>query len=134
MPGSYVFDKTVDFLEKSMDISTRRHNLISGNIANMNTVGYQPRDLDFRSALQRELSSDTDDLYRTHTNHYRQGVDSHLAGSVRKRNGNESSPDQVNIDTEMTHLVENNLKYRTSVEMLLRKIAILRHTISEGGQ
>ncbi|MBW1995069.1 MAG: hypothetical protein JRI77_11575, partial [Deltaproteobacteria bacterium] len=42
--------------------------------------------------------------------------------------------DPVNIDTEMTHLIENNLKYRTSVEMLLRKMGMLKHAITEGGR
>jgi flagellar basal-body rod protein FlgB len=40
--------------------------------------------------------------------------------------------DSVNIDTEMANLVENNLTYRTTTELLLRKTAILRTAITEG--
>ena len=40
----------------------------------------------------------------------------------------------VNIDKEMTKLIENNLMYRTTVETFLRKIAILKEVIREGGR
>jgi len=38
------------------------------------------------------------------------------------------------IDRQMVKLMENNLSYRTAVELLLRKIAILKEVIREGGQ
>jgi flagellar basal body rod protein FlgB len=40
----------------------------------------------------------------------------------------------VDIDKEMTKLAENNLMYRTGVEVLLRKLAALKHAIIEGGK
>ena len=40
----------------------------------------------------------------------------------------------VNVDNEMTKLTENNLIYRAGVEALLRKLAILKTVIQEGGR
>ena len=94
--------------------------MITGNIANVNTIGYKPKDLDFRKTLERELSNVRDDLYRTHENHFKRGIDTELSGTVRKGKGGKFDLDSVNIDTEMTNLVENNIQYRTSVEILLR--------------
>jgi flagellar basal body rod protein FlgB len=38
----------------------------------------------------------------------------------------------INIDREMTKLIENNLQYRTATEVLLRKIAIMKEVIRGG--
>jgi flagellar basal-body rod protein FlgB len=42
--------------------------------------------------------------------------------------------DSVNIDTEMMHLMENTIKYRTIVELKLRKSTITSYAIDEGGK
>ena len=42
--------------------------------------------------------------------------------------------DSVNIDREMMNLMENNIKYRTTVEMKLRKSKITSYAIEEGGK
>ncbi len=134
MPDSLVFGKTFNLLGKSVNIAAKRHSLIAGNIANMNTIGYQPKDIDFHQALERELNNQQDDLARTHKKHMSGDTDSELSGKVRKSEGDEFNLDSVNIDTEMTNLAENNIKYRTSVELLMRKIAKMRHVIQEGGR
>ncbi len=134
MPETFPFNKTYRLLEKSLNVSTRRHSLISGNIANVNTLGYQPKDLDFQKALDRELNNEQDSLYRTHKNHFKHAVDMDKAGTLRERREDEYNLDAVNIDTEMSNLLENSIKYRTNVEMLLRKIQGLRDAIQEGGR
>ncbi len=40
----------------------------------------------------------------------------------------------VEIDKEMTKLMENNLMHRISIESLLRKINLLKEVIREGGR
>jgi flagellar basal-body rod protein FlgB len=42
--------------------------------------------------------------------------------------------DSVNIDREMMSLAENNIKYRTIVELKLRKSLIKNYAIDEGGK
>ncbi len=135
MADTFIFDKTHTVLSKSLDISARRNTLITGNIANMDTIGYQPKDLDFQETLQKAMETGTAGLKRTHAKHLPQNQSSiDLAGSIRKGETDSFHLDTVDIDTEMTHLIENNIKYRTSVELLLRRIGILRQSITEGGR
>lgn len=133
MPKPALFDDTYRLLGKSMDVSSRRHSIISGNIANLDTVGYKARDLDFQKTLETQMSRNQEKLSRTDEKHYSFGGESPMAGTIVETE-DFFNPDPVNIDTEMSNLVENNIKYRTSVEMLRRKMNILKHAISEGGR
>ncbi len=134
MPESLVFNRPYQVLKKSLNLASRKHSLITGNIANLNTVGYKPKDIDFQKALTRELNNEQSGLYRTNEKHFEKGSDLIREGSDREGKEDEYNLDSVNIDFEMANLMENSIKYRTSVEMLLRKIAGLRHVIQEGGR
>lgn len=133
MPSSYLIDDTARLLETSINVSTRRHSLIAGNIANVDTVGYAPKDLDFKKTLEAEMARQPEKLTRTDARHYAYGTEPDLTQSIVDKE-DPFDPDPVNIDTEMSHLVENNVKYRTSVTMLRRKISLLKHAIAEGGR
>jgi flagellar basal-body rod protein FlgB len=133
MADLFLFDKTYDLLGKSLDVSARRHSLISGNISNVDSLEYTPKDLDFQKTLEKEMRKPQGDLAGTNPRHIPKSSASSLSATIR-HSGDETGDESVNIDTEMVNLMENNLKYRTSVEMLLRKINILRHTITEGGR
>jgi len=116
-----------------MDISAERHRLITHNIANIDTIGYQAKDLNFKKALQEALEERSGDLIQTHPKHI---APAPVLGALRSNKTADSldTVDPVDIDQEMTHLVENNIKYRTSVEMLLRKMSMLKHSIVEAGR
>ena len=49
-----VFDYT-NILDKAADASWMRENVITNNIANIDTPGYKRQDIDFESVLQKEL-------------------------------------------------------------------------------
>lgn len=137
MADSRIYGRTHQMISKSLDISAKRHNLISSNIANMDTIGYTPSDLDFQKALMRAMEGpEPDYVTKTHENHL-----SPLYGASPFRPKGEDSEevdiyhlDSVNIDTEMLHLMENNIKYKSTTEMLLRKMTILNYAIDEGGK
>ena len=136
MTDSRIYGHTSKMIAKALDVSSRRHNLIAGNIANMDTVGYKPQDLDFNRTLKRAMGEkEPDFMEKTHAKHLPAPDDPSF-----KINGKNSEEvdiyrlDSVNIDTEMMNLMENNLKYRTTTEMLLRKMKILHYSIDEGGK
>lgn len=133
MAGSFVIDPTTNFLGKALNVSAERHGLITSNVANIDTIGYQPKDIDFKETLAQALESESPgELSRTHPKHYDQGLSLEISGHTR--GGVETSAAAVGIDQEMSRLAENNIKYRTSLEMLLRKISMLKHSIAEGGR
>jgi flagellar basal-body rod protein FlgB len=51
-----LFDTTLTTLERSLDARLLRHNVLAGNLANANTPGYVPRDVDFAAAMRRSLA------------------------------------------------------------------------------
>ena len=77
-------------------------------------------------------------MEQTHTRHFdgaEPGSKGHLGpGEARPDETDEYHLDSVNIDTELTNLSGNNFKYRATAEMMLRKMTLLKHTISEGGK
>ncbi|MBU0995525.1 MAG: flagellar basal body rod protein FlgB [Proteobacteria bacterium] len=137
MKAGYPFDKTHQLLSRSMDISARRHNLITGNIANMDTIGHKPRDIDFQKTLEKAMKKPpASDLSVTHPDHFDGTRDEQplkMPGQIIDES-DEYHLDSVDIDREMENLVENNIQYRTAAEMLLRKIGILQYSITEGGK
>jgi flagellar basal-body rod protein FlgB len=131
MVDSMLFGRAVEVMRQSLNISSERNQLISGNIANVDTVGYAPTDLDFKQSLLRAMdASDEDNLDRTHARHL-SGGNGDTFGRSLVRN---SSDEAVDIDQEMTNLAENNIQYRTSSEMLVRKINLIKYSITEGGK
>ncbi len=134
MPIRLQSNKTFHALEQAISITRKRHTLIAGNISNLDTPGFRPKDIDFKAAMSKALEADRGtDLVRTNPGHIDPGTNS--------AHGNETFEDEyeyngvnwVNIDNEMRKLTENKLMYKTAVETLLRKIAILKQVIREGG-
>ena len=134
MSDIFKSDQTFRMLEKSLDISAKRHRLITNNLANMDTIGFKPKDLNFKKALDAAMEEKTGNLFRTHPKHMDPHPGRALKGRVRESDAEIHGRDPVDIDVEMTNLVENNIKYRSSVEMLLRKMGILKLSIAEGGR
>ncbi len=135
MADSRIFNRTFKVLSNSLDIAAKRHTCIAGNIANMDTIGYKPRDIDFKKTL-KEIMNDKKPKTMSMTNpkHF-SGEDHAFSPSIRSEISSYvdlEHLDSVNIDTEMDHLVENNIKFREATEMLLRKMSILRNAIQEG--
>lgn len=137
MADSRIYNRTSRMLANALDVSAKRHNLIVSNIANMDTIGYKPADLDFNQALKRAMGDkEPEFLDKTHHKHLStngEGTGSPLLGEDSE-DVDLFHLDSVNIDTEMMNLTENNIKYRTTTEMLLRKMKILHYSIDEGGK
>ena len=133
MSDIFKSDQAFKMLEKSLDISAKRHRLITNNLANMDTIGFKPKDLNFKKALDAAMEEKPGNLFRTHPKHLDPHPNMALKGRVREA-AETQGRDPVDIDVEMTNLVENNIKYRSSVEMLLRKMGILKLSIAEGGR
>ena len=136
MTDSRIFGHTSQVIGKALNVSARRHNLIASNISNMDTIGYKPMDLDFNQTLKRAMGEkEPDYLDKTHSKHL-----SPDDGEPFSMNGKDSEEvdiyhlDSVNIDTQMMNLMENNIKYKTIVELKLRKSTITSYAIDEGGK
>jgi flagellar basal-body rod protein FlgB len=135
MPDNLSFKKTFHALESAISIARQRHNYVTSNISNLDTSNYKPKDIDFKAAMANALESDQKiALSRTHPGHIGVGMEPEHRVEPSEERGEWNGYNWVNIDREMLKLSENNLMHRTAVETLLRKIAILKEVIREGGR
>ncbi|MBM4267813.1 MAG: flagellar basal body rod protein FlgB [Deltaproteobacteria bacterium] len=115
-----IFGTVVRGLADALGMHEARHNLITENIANVETPGYRARDVDFREALQAAFADDA----------VREEVDSPTPlvdpTSSVKADGN-----SVDLDREMTRLSENAFQIVTLSRLLAKKYSGLRETIAE---
>jgi flagellar basal-body rod protein FlgB len=126
MPIKSLFGKTFDAIETSLDIINQRHGIITSNIANLDTPDYRAKDIDFETAFKEALEGTSVNLFRTNPRHF--------GSKIAYAEPPLGATDSVDIDREMSKLAENNLRYRASVEVLLRKLSKLKFVISEGGR
>jgi len=135
MPDKVTFAKTFLTLERAIDIAHQRNSHITSNISNVDTPNYKPKEIDFEQALSQALQPQRGvALVRTNSRHIDRGINE--AGTVEpfEQEGEWNGFNWVEIDKEMTKLMENNLVYRTAIETLLRKLTLLKEVIREGGR
>ena len=140
MGGFKLFNFTHQLLELSTRVRAARHEVLSANVANADTPGFRPRDLDFQSVMRSAVESkdatvgasaprigalvapplDMESMiYEPEFPDTRHGED--------RLDGN-----SVSIDRQMSLLTENSLAYETSLALLSRALAGLRYAIGEG--
>jgi flagellar basal-body rod protein FlgB len=135
MPDKLSFGKTFYALEKAISIAQQRNAVITSNISNLDTPGYKSKDIDFKSELAKALETDhPKDLARTDPRHISMQMNGDQMIEPYEEQAEWNGYNWANIDSEMTKLTENNLIYRTAVEALLRKMALLKEVVREGGR
>ena len=139
MAGFRLFNFTQQLLELSMRVSGARHEILSANIANADTPGYRPRDIDFRSIMRSAAEMDD-----SSAGSREQQMDRLLASlDVQSAVYEPTVPDNqhgeerldgnsVGLTQQLALLNENALSYETSLTLLSRTLAKLRYAISEG--
>lgn len=128
-----IFDDTLRLLERGITLGWARHGLLASNIANVETPGFRPRDLDFRGELERALMGGEVQLVRTDPRHLGpaegQGVRTFERGGVPNPDGN-----AVVLEEEAVELAQNHLHYMALLRILQRRLELLKYTIGEGGR
>lgn len=109
----------VNILDKAADAANLRNELISNNIANVDTPNYKRKDINFESLLQAELAGGTDSLYDrvVEANEDLSVLDPQIytdnANLSYRLDGN-----NVDIATEEAYLAENQIKYQALVDLM----------------
>ena len=113
-----LFDSAHLALERALQGSSMRHAALSENIANVNTVGYRRKDVDFHSALAAAMPGGSGAIGSVP---FATAVDD--AAPVRA-DGN-----SVDIDTENAALAQNALEYEAMTQVLRARDEITRSAI-----
>ena len=133
-----LFSQPMNLVGKVLDLQLQRQNVIAGNIANVETPNYKPRELSFEKELQSALGLDArGEMTRTESSHmptaFRPdsfGPEWDLAVKPRVVHGE----DRVNIDKEMAKHAKNQLQYTALTQVMTKSFEGLNTIIQEGKQ
>jgi flagellar basal-body rod protein FlgB len=134
-----IFGKTFSIIERALDILTLNHQIISMNVANVNTPNYRPLSLRFDEALRSYMVEIHPPLLiRTDERHLSpiinaryERLEPFIYEEVSYIGSDGNSVDE---EREMVRLVENQLMYHSFVQILTRQFNAIRDAIKEGGR
>lgn len=127
-----IFDQSLTRLERALDYSSKRNQVITNNIANVDTPFYKAKDVVFKTHLQQAMEKQLDNI-RTHPKHFK--FSSNLEpyqiitdnNTIFNHNGN-----NVDMDKEMANLAKNQIYYRAVTDFVSGKFNTLRNVIRGG--
>jgi flagellar basal-body rod protein FlgB len=137
-----IFDATLSTLERALDVRLARQAVLAGNVANADTPGFQPKDLDFAAAMAATAPGGT--ALPAPEGVQRAGdVALSTAGALSP-----AAPDQfvvsvpgagagldgnaVDLDRTLVAVAENALQYGAAAKAAGKKLAILRYAANDG--
>ncbi|CAN5895238.1 flagellar basal body rod protein FlgB [soil metagenome] len=119
---------TLDTLQSALTFHRERHTVLAGNIANLDTPGYKPLD------LQRSTATEGTSLTVT-----QEGMIADAPGGAQMvqtftDTDQMQNPDgnAVELEREMSKIDANRARYSTASELVSRRIALLRYAAGDG--
>ncbi len=141
MPPNDIFGTTIDLLGKTMDLRIRNHNLISGNLANAETPGYMPTALSFEDELKDAVKNKANRNATpplTNPRHlplHAKGMRlEDVEGKIIETPAGSAGKDgnRVELESEMGRMLENQIQFNASVQLLTKKFETLKTAIKGG--
>lgn len=128
----------VRLLGTVMNMQLQRQNVISGNIANVNTPQYKPRELEFEAELQSALNLDAKGkVTRTAEGHMPATFNPDTFGPEWSKQFTPRvvhGEDRVNLDKEMVKMAKNNLQYTALSQITKSSFEGIKNIITEGSK
>ncbi len=127
-------DATIEAMGSYMSRLSKRQQVISSNIANIDTPGFKTKDVTFHGTMAELLSGSAPGLQATRPEHYQTWSFTPAEAEVFEVTGLTMRPDQnnVNIDKEMLKLGETSFGYSMMVLLLRSKFRTIASSINEG--
>jgi flagellar basal-body rod protein FlgB len=116
---NWIESPTMGRVERFLDLVTFRHELISSNLANVDTPGYRTQDIDFEAEIRRAEQRLEGAQVSPHARE--------VKGLIERPDGN-----NVSLERETLALAQVQLQYRTGVELLRNEIHLVQSAINEG--
>ncbi|UWG98348.1 flagellar basal body rod protein FlgB [Dehalobacter sp. DCM] len=123
-------------MERGLDGTSLRQRVLANNIANNDTPDYKRSDLQFDAYLQAALndSESTVTTVGTEPGHIPITINKHLTDNYVVQDNHttyRNDGNNVDIDTEMTRMVENQLQYNALSSMITQHLTLLKQAVSE---
>jgi len=106
-----------------MDRTTRRHGLLTGNLANANTPGYKRKDCEFSVVLDAENNQAEARMQEMRERRQQMLSD---RTSIRIDGSN------VDLEREVMSIAETELRYQALTDLTARYFSGLKNVIREG--
>ena len=139
MPTPSLFGETITTLQKTLNIGSLRHKVLTSNIANIDTPNYKAFEVVMEDALRRDhRTAGSVELVRTHPEHLAGRHSSSSSVKVKKADppalNLRADGNTVDLDRTMGELAENTLLYRTAAQMIKKKFQGLKNAIQGGNK
>lgn len=135
-----LFSTSIQLLDKQIDLRARNQNLISSNIANAETPHYVPKALVFEEELQGALKTsktgvtggltDARHIPLKGASSRLQSVTGRVVETPAKTPGKDGNA--VELENEMGKMLENQVMYNASVQILAKKFEGIKTALREG--
>ena len=134
---SVIDGSMIKLLERMLDVSTKRESAISSNIANIDTPGYQTKDVDFEEAMKAAdgmLQKRGLGLETTEQGHLGGSNDASLAQFEFEPSGltRRNDLNNVSIDREMLALATTAGRYGAAIELIRKRFALIKYAVMDG--
>jgi flagellar basal-body rod protein FlgB len=138
MGSHLLIDRTVSLLEQLLDLRMERHTRVASNIANADTPQYKATDIAFEEAFAEVIAANRlPPPVRTHPRHLPAGLQAPMVATPavvhREHTSIRNDANSVDLDREMTRLIQNHILYNATAQLLSKKFTGLRLAI-EGGK
>jgi flagellar basal-body rod protein FlgB len=136
-----VFDTTLARLERALDVRLVRQNVLSTNIANVDTPGFRPKDVDFTASMVAIEGSARDGSGVSQPTSPTVGSSPAESSALSERElpivdvpagGASFDGNTVDLDRTMVAMAENALQYSAAARAAGKKLALLRYVASDG--
>lgn len=120
---------TSQIVKVALDASVLKHKVIANNIANANTEGFRPQQINFESYLlniEHSRTPEIDEMVVAQLDELQRAINN---GELI----NQSSTSKVELDVEMKEMTENVIRYRALLEGLSKRGSIISMAISQQG-
>lgn len=122
-----MFD-SVDQMQSALTFHRERQSVLAGNVANVDTPGYRPLD------LERVDPGTPGSLPLAMTSEGHLDASGVPGSTVSFADGDTAGADgnSVSLERELAKIDANRIRYTTTAELASRRLALLRYTAGDG--
>ncbi|MCR4666026.1 MAG: flagellar basal body rod protein FlgB [Desulfovibrio sp.] len=133
-----LFSSQIGLVGRVLDMQLQRQNVITGNLANIETPNYKPRELAFEQELQAAMGFDQRGrMSLTQQGHMPVSFNPDTFGPEWEKQFKPRQihgEDRVNLDKEMAKLAKCNLHYNALTQIMTKQFEGINTIIMDGKQ
>jgi flagellar basal-body rod protein FlgB len=132
MTDSITSDAAIQAAQNALNGLTKKQEVISQNLANIDTPGYQAQSVDFETTLSNAINGKgrlrmiTNNSAHMDTASKQSDI---VQISSRKGGTERADGNDVDIDTELVDMTETVVNYQAMVQTISKKFALLKQII-----